>query len=158
MSCQKLMTRLRACSEATIDGAWMYPFSFSLRCSCISLLAGIVWLFQKFSNGALSLSELCGCSENSPMVLSHSWKNVAAPKIFQWCSLTFGIMWLLRKFFTGALSLPESCGCSRNFPMVLSHSQNHVVTPVLQIVPLFPRCSCLNFLSLSNGASFVSDE
>ena len=95
MSCQKLMTRLRACSEATIDGAWMYPFSFSLRCSCTSLLAGIVWLFQKFSNGALSLPESCGCSENSPMVLSHSWKNVAAPKIFQWCSLTPRIVWLL---------------------------------------------------------------
>ena len=90
MSCQKLITQLGACSKAIIDGTWMYPFSFSLQCSCTSLLVGIVWcsltsgivrLLQKFSNGALSLPELRGCSEKILMVFSLSENRVAAPML-----------------------------------------------------------------------------
>ena len=78
------------------------------------------------------------------MVLSHSRNRVAAPKIFQWCSLTPGIVWLLRKFSNGALSFLESCGCSRNFLMVLSHSRNRVAAS-----KIFQWCS----LTPLNGAT-----
>ena len=46
-----------------------------------SLTSGIVRLLQKFSNGALSLPELRGCSEKILMVFSLSENRVAAPML-----------------------------------------------------------------------------
>ena len=131
---------------------WCGYFSHMQVPQWCSLTLGIVWLLQKFSNGALSLPESCDCFENFPMVLSHSRNRVAAPKIFQWCSLTPRIVWLLRKFSNCALSLPESCGCSKNFPMVISHSRNRVAAPkIFQWCSLIPGIVWL-LQKFSNGA------
>ena len=115
----------------------------------------IVWLLQKFSNGAISLLESCGCSENFPMVwlsilLLNSLSIFLSHAFFPFSSssLPFSLIYFL-------FSLPLSPLTSRLSKFFFSNSVSFISH----------ACSFFSFLSslcdyqiffLSNGVSFLS--